>query len=347
VACGKDYYELLGVSRDDTLQQIKRAYRKLSLKFHPDKHKGDKQMEQKYQEITQAYSVLSDADKRRTYDQYGEEGLQQAGKRGGFGDPFDFFSWGFGGNRQQQQQMKKGANVEVELQVSLTDLYVGKTLSVATKKQVLCPKCRGTGGKNPDDVTTCSVCGGSGVKVVTQQLGPGFVQKSQTTCTHCGGKGKVVKAQCPFCKGSKTSTETDEITIVIERGMPDGHKIQFEQESDEAPDMIPGDVFFKLVTAPHRRFRRDGNDLHFTMTISLLEALVGFEKHITHLDKHKVPIIRTEVTKPGQVIQIPEEGMPIHEYPSQTGDLFVEFTVKMPTQLTAEQKEGFRKLLLE
>eukprot|EP01120_Amphizonella_sp_Union-15-10_P009697 TRINITY_DN3737_c0_g6_i1.p1 TRINITY_DN3737_c0_g6~~TRINITY_DN3737_c0_g6_i1.p1 ORF type:complete len:370 (-),score=72.65 TRINITY_DN3737_c0_g6_i1:12-1121(-) len=344
--CGKSYYEILGVPRDSTTQQIKRAYRKLSLQFHPDKHQGNKEIEEKYQEITKAYSVLSDSDKRRTYDQYGEEGLQA--KRGGGGDPFgfgDFFSWGFGGNKASQQQMKKGTDLEVELQVSLKDLYEGKILNILYKKQVLCPKCRGTGAKNADDVTDCTSCGGTGVRVVTQQLGPGFVSKTQTTCNVCDGKGKVVKSQCPFCKGTKTSVDEDTITVAIERGMPDGHKILFEQEGDEAPDSIPGNLYFKIVTAPHRRFRREGDNLYVSFQITLLEALIGFEKELIHLDGRKVILKRDEITKPGQVVQVNGEGMPQHEFPSQTGDLFVEFTFKMPNKLTSQQREGIIKIL--
>jgi len=153
------------------------------------------------------------------------------------------------------------------------------------------------------------------------------------------------KSTCPICKGTKVGMDDDVITVYVERGMPDGHPIIFEQEADEAPDTTPGDLIFKIVTTPHKRFVRVGNDLHLKMNISLLEALVGFSKTIKHLDGHDVIISKNDVTKPGEIIIIEEEGMPHHNYPSQSGNLFVEFSIKMPSTLTETQKQGFRDLL--
>lgn len=237
-------------------------------------------------------------------------------------------------------EQRKGPNVEIPLEVTLQELYIGKVLTVGHKKQVLCPKCRGTGAKNSDDVSTCPDCGGSGTKVFTQQLGPGFITQTQRTCDRCGGKGKIVKSTCPVCKGSKVGMEDDTIRVEIERGMPDGHSIVFEQEADEHPDETPGDIIFKVVTLPHKRFSRSGNDLHMKLNISLLEALVGFSKVVKHLDGHEVKITKDTVSKPGEIITISDEGMPLHNYPSQLGNLFVELNFKMPTSLTEEQKQG-------
>jgi len=346
VYAGKDYYSILGVPRDASSRQIKKAYRELSLKYHPDKNP---EHGEKFVEISNAYEVLNDDEKRRIYDQYGEEGLKDGGRGGTFKNPFDIFSqFGFGGQQQQQRgspEQKKGPNVEIPLEVGLQDLYLGKTLKVGHKKQVLCPKCRGTGAKKADDVMTCPDCNGSGVKLVVQQLGPGFVTQTQTTCDKCGGKGKIVKSTCPFCGGKKTSIDTDSITVDIEKGMADGHPIVFEQEGDEAPETTPGDVIFKIKTLPHKRFVRKGNDLHTSINITLLEALVGFTKKLKHLDGHDVEIKKNDITKPGEVIMIDEEGMPHHEYPSQFGNLFIEFNIKMPTSLTEEQKTAIKEIL--
>lgn len=352
VEAGKDYYEILGVSRDASPQKIKRAYRELSKKWHPDKNPGNQEASAKYTEIANAYEVLSDEQKRRTYDQYGEEGLKQGGQGGvKFTNPFDLFSqFGFGGGGHQhshQAEQRKGPNVEIPLEVTLKDLYLGQEFKVAHKKQVLCPKCRGTGAKDPDDVHVCPDCKGSGTKVYTQQLGPGFMTQTQRTCDKCGGKGKIIKSTCPFCSGKKTSVDEDYFTVTVERGMPNGHAIVFEQESDEAPETTPGDVIFKIKTAPHKRFERRGNDLHLKMNISLLEALVGFSKNIKHLDDHDFVVKKEEVTKPGEIIKIDGEGMPLHNYPTETGDLYVEIGIKMPSKLTEEQKEGFKRLLGE
>jgi DnaJ-related protein SCJ1 len=346
VDAGKDFYKALGVPRDASLKQIKKAYRELSLKYHPDKNPGDEAAAQKFVEIGNAYEVLSDDDKRRKYDQFGEEGLKGNQGGGGFGNPFDIFSnFGFGGGGRQEPQERRSPSVEMPFEVTLRDLYVGKEITIGQKKQILCPKCRGTGGKDPNDVQQCPDCRGSGTKVYTQQLGPGFMTQTQRTCDRCGGKGKLVKATCPHCKGSKVAMESDTITVDVERGMPDGHKIVFSQEADEIPEHVPGDVTFRIVTLPHKRFTRNVHDLHTKMTISLLEALVGFSKTFRHLDDHTVTITRDVVTKPGEVIKVEGEGMPHHNYASQTGDLFVEIAIRMPASVTEEQKEGFKQLL--
>jgi len=347
-----DYYDLLGVSRDATDSQIKKAYRKLSLKYHPDKDPSP-EAKQKFVELANAYEVLGDDEKRRIYDQYGEEGLKHNGQQN-FHNPFDIFSafggggGGFNFRSNQgggQMQQNKGPDLEVELEVSLKDLYLGRVIDVAHRKQSLCHKCRGTGAKKASDVATCGGCKGTGMKVKVQQLGPGFVQQTQTVCDECGGKGKKVTSTCPHCAGRKVEVGEDNLMVSVERGMVDGEKITFSQQADETPDSTPGDLIFKLVTAPHKRFVRNGDNLHFSLTVSLLEALVGFNKKIRHLDGHTVDVVRTEVTKPGQVLTINGEGMPQHNFPSQTGDLLVEITVKFPASLTEEQKEGFKKLL--
>lgn len=343
----RDYYEVLGVNRDATQRQIKKAYRELAPKYHPDKNPGDKEAEAKFVELSNAYEVLSDEAKRRTYDQYGEEGLKGGGGQQ-YSNPFDIF-FNTGGwhtnSHQHGNQMKQGAGVTIPLDVTLEDIYLGKTLRVAHKKQVLCPKCRGTGAKNPNDVQKCSACGGRGVRIVTQQLGPGFVQQTQATCDKCGGKGQTIKSKCPRCAGKKVDRGEETLNVVIERGMPDGHKIVFEQQSDEAPDTQPGDVAFVLNRIEHPNFRRDGNNLHYKASITLLQSLVGFQLTIPHLDGHNVEISRNEITTPGFVLTVSGEGMPFHNFPSQAGDLFVEFSIIFPNQLTKEQKEGFKKVL--
>eukprot|EP01112_Ceratiomyxa_fruticulosa_P001467 TRINITY_DN1160_c0_g1_i2.p1 TRINITY_DN1160_c0_g1~~TRINITY_DN1160_c0_g1_i2.p1 ORF type:complete len:370 (+),score=77.55 TRINITY_DN1160_c0_g1_i2:183-1292(+) len=344
----QDYYALLGLSRSASPSEIKKAYRKLSLQYHPDKNPGPEN-EKKFVELANAYEVLSDPDKRRTYDQYGEEGLKQQGGGGGFTNPFDIFA-SFGGFKFQQggganSMQQRGPDVEVDLECTLKDLYLGRTFKVAHKKQQLCTHCRGTGAKKASDVQTCPGCKGTGMKVKVHQLGPGFVQQTQSPCDECGGKGKKVTSTCHHCHGKKVEPSEEELTVIVERGMQDGQQITFEGQGDEAPDTQPGNVHFRIVTVPHKRFTRKGDDLYHQASISLLEALVGFTKKIKHLDGRMVEITRTEVTKPGFVLTIEEEGMPVHNYPSQKGKLFVEFTVRFPTSITDEQKEGFKKLL--
>jgi len=316
-ASAEDYYSILGLSRGASDAEIKRAYKKLALKWHPDVYKGDDQEEakQKFHKISTAYEVLKDKEKREIYDRHGEEGLKQQahGRGGGFSDPFDLFnSFGFGfpgggggrRGRQQEAEERTGPTLYVELEATLEDLYNGRLLTVTHKKQVLCHRCRGTGGENPDDVTTCPVCGGTGVRVTTQQLGPGFITQTQSTCDKCGGKGKVIKGTCPMCKGRKVESGEDTITVLVDKGMREGQEISFQGESWEHPDHQPGDLVFKIKTIDHPRFIRNGNDLHMNFTISLLQALVGFKKSFKHLDGHTVVIERHEVTKPGSSSQV-------------------------------------------
>jgi DnaJ-class molecular chaperone len=168
----------------------------------------------------------------------------------------------------------------------------------------------------------------------------------QTQCEKCGGKGKIVKESCPICGGTKVAHGThEESVVVLEAGMPDGHEIVLRGEGDEHPDYAPADIIFKVVTTPHRHFRRTGNDLHLRMRISLLQALVGFSRTIKHLDEHPVVLEKTSVTKPGEVMRVEGEGMPVHNFPSEKGDLFVTFEVVFPTEVSAEQAQEFRRLL--
>jgi len=340
----KDFYKVLGLAREATTAEVKRAYRKLSLQYHPDKNK-DPEATTKFAAINEAYEVLKDESKRRRYDQYGEEGLKENGRqRGGGGfDPFaDFFGFNRGGGRNE---MKTGPGIQSPVQVTLEDLYNGKTFTVLHKKQVLCHVCRGTGAENPDDVTTCTACNGQGVKTRRHQIGPGFFQTVQETCHVCNGKGKTITSTCPHCNGHKVEQGSEELILVIERGMPDHHHIVFQEECDESPEQRPGDLTFVLTTLKHPIFTRDNNDLKMEMTITLLEALVGFEKHVVHLDGHAVTVKRAAVTIPGQVIQMPGEGMPHHQFPSEFGDLYITITVQFPKRVSETQAKIFRDLL--
>lgn len=264
--------------------QIRKAYRKLAKKYHPDKNKGDAAAEKKFQDIAEAYEVLSDDDKRRIYDQHGKEGLKdnaQGGGGGGFGSMFNSF---FGGQRQQQQ--KKGPTVRIRLPVTLKDLYVGTSVEFELSKQVVCDRCRGSGAKSPKHVKKCSDCGGKGVKLVTRKLGPGFVQQMQQQCERCGGKGKVISAKCPTCSGKKVIHGTDDLTVDVEKGMLDGQETLYPRAADQLSDIdtSPGDVIFTISTQPHKRFTRSGRDLFMTQPLTLVEALTGFKKSFKHLE---------------------------------------------------------------
>jgi len=347
VISGKDFYVILGLSRFATAKDIKKAYRDLSLKWHPDKNRDNQQeAEKRFVEISNAYEVLSDESKRRIYDQHGEDGLKESaqGGQGGFRSPFDVF-FDMGGFGQTTQQVKKGPDLHIPLEVSLQDLYLGKVIKIFHKKQVMCSECRGTGAADPDDVEKCHICKGKGIRIITQQLGPGFVQQTQTTCDHCGGTGNIIKSICPHCKGKKVESGSEMLELTIERGMDNGNSLIFYEEGDQTPDTQPGNLIFTINTQPHPYFQRRGNDLSIRTSITLLEALVGFSKKIEHLDGHQFTLESQAITIPGQVFEIKGEGMPIHEYPSSFGNLFVEISIIFPKSLSQAQKTAFQTVL--
>jgi DnaJ-related protein SCJ1 len=268
--------QILGVERRANDRAIKKAYRQLSKLYHPDKNKGE-EAEKKFQDLAAAYETLSDKEKRRVYDQGGEEALKQGG--GQQRDPFDMFSHfggGFGGHgHMQNQEERRGEDVRLDLTVTLEDLYKGKVYEVQLKQQHLCHQCRGTGARKESDIVKCNTCQGRGVTIKMVSLGPGFMQQMQAPCDACQGKGKIIKAKCPKCAGRKVEKGTKKLDVMVEIGMPDGHKIEFENAADEHPDHAAGHVIFTVNTLPHPRFVRKGNDLHVTEQITLLEVSEG------------------------------------------------------------------------
>jgi DnaJ-related protein SCJ1 len=249
------------------------------------------------------------------------------------------------GRFQQNDGIPRGPDFIVDLEVTLRDLYEGRQFTVAHRKQTLCSQCRGTGARKESDIHTCNACKGTGRVTKLVQFAPGMQMQTQETCGACGGKGKMVKSVCPHCKGTKVEISQDDMYVVVERGMKDGERISFAGECDESPDYQPGDLIFAIKTLPHPLFRRDQDNLHVSFQISLLEALVGFERTLSHLDGHVVVIARDQVTPYGHVIEIAGEGMPVHNFPSQRGSLFVTIVVEFPIAITQQQKDAFKTLL--
>lgn len=292
-----------------------------------------------------AYDVLSDEDKKAKYDRYGEEGLNAGGGGGGH-DPFDIFSQFFGGGgrsrRQRDDEPARGPDVLIPLRVSLADLYRGKTLQFSIRRETLCHHCHGHGAAHEHDIRVCEACGGHGVKTTTRRVGPGFIQQFQTTCDVCGGRGKVASSTCPVCGGRKVEMGDLQFDVDLERGTPDGFEVELEHYGDEAPDRQAGHVRLQVLTTPHAVFARDGDDLWMDMTLSLREALVGFNRSLTHLDGREVRVARDAVTPPRFVAVLAGEGMPKVHFPSERGALHVKFHVAFPDELSAEQRQGFR-----
>ncbi|KAI8371770.1 ATPase GET3 [Radiomyces spectabilis] len=300
--------------------------------FHINPDAGEK-----FKEISHAYEILSDAQKRQMYDQFGEDGLNgQAGMAGGM-DAEDLFSQLFGGGlfggsgRSRPSGPPRGKDMMHRLRVSLEDLYRGKTSKLALQKHVICSGCRGLGGKE-DSVQTCRGCRGQGVRIITRQFGP-MVQQIQQSCPDCRGEGQVFndRDRCRQCLGQKVVVEKKILEVHIDKGMKDNQKITFTREGDQAPGIIPGDIIIMLEEKPHELFQRRGDDLIYEATIDLATALAGGQFAIPHLDDRvlHVTVFPGEVVKPGTIKVIPGEGMPAYRHHNH-GSLFVKFNVLFP-----------------
>ena len=322
VDAGRDFYNILGVPRNANTNQIKKAYRKLAKAMHPDKNPDDPAAEEKFQELGMAYETLTDEEKRQVYDRHGEEGLKQMNDGGGHADPFSMFFGDFHpfGQRDGHKEVVRGGDVVMELPVSLEELYNGNFISILRNKPVAKP-ASGTRKCN------CRQ------EMVTQQLGPGRFQMMQHMV-------------CDECPNVKYVLEEKHLEVEIEPGMRDGQEYPFVAEGEPHIDGEPGDLRFVIKQQRHDRFKRVGDDLYTNVTISLVDALVGFELAIPHLDGHEVLIKREKITRPGAILKRKDEGMPNYENNNQKGQLYVTFDVNFPkTEFSEEEKETLRKIL--
>nr|XP_023880634.1 dnaJ protein homolog [Quercus suber]POE75365.1 dnaj protein like [Quercus suber] len=330
------YYEILGVSKSASQDELKKAYKKAAIKNHPDKG-GDPE---KFKELAHAYDVLCDPEKREIYDQYGEDALKEGmGGGGPAHNPFDIFESFFGGgafgggSSSRGRRKKHGEDVVHTLKVSLEDLYNGTSKKLSLSRNALCQKCKGKGSKSGVS-GRCYGCQGTGMKITTRQIGLGMIQQMQHVCPECRGTGEVIsdRDKCPQCKGNKVTQEKKVLEVHVEKGMQHGQKITFEGQADEAPDTITGDIVFVLQLKEHPKFKRKFDDLYVEHTLNLTEALCGFQFALTHLDGRQLLIKSNpgEIIKPGQSKAINDEGMPHHQRPFMRGRLYIHFNVEFP-----------------
>ncbi|KAE9408378.1 DnaJ-domain-containing protein [Gymnopus androsaceus JB14] len=336
MAVETELYELLGVSPSASEDEIKKAYRKKARDIHPDKNINDPNAATKFQEMAAAYEILSDPDSRAVYDESGMNGLQGGGPgAAGMDDLFaQFFTAGGGGGGGPSRYAKRNDSI-LQHEVTLEDLYNGKTVKMNMEKQVLCSSCKGSGAKGSAKPKQCSTCEGNGHTYVKSQMAGGRMAVSRQMCTDCKGSGEKLreKDRCKKCKGSGTVKEKTRQEIFIEKGMADQQRIVLAGAGDEEPGVSAGDVVFVLKAHPHDSFERSKNDLLVKVKITLSEALLGFSRIlITHLDGRGIKVTSPpgKILQPDASIVIRGEGMPIYKRPDQKGDLYVLFEIEMP-----------------
>jgi len=344
-----EFYERLGVSENATLDEIKKAYRKLAVKYHPDKNPGDKEAEEKFKEISEAYEVLSNEEKRSNYDRFGKGGLQG----GGGVDPFDLFSsfFGggmFGGGGGGSHGPKRTKDIVTAVKVKLNDIYNGKVKKMRITRNIICNTCHGTGSKDGKSVSKCSDCNGEGIKLIVRQLGPGMFQQIRTVCPTCEGKGEVIPEgkRCGECDGKKVMKDTKIVQVEIDKGVREGKKIVLPGEADQEPGSETGDIVFVIQEEPQELFKRSGDDLIMEKDILLIDALTGYSFKINHLDERPViiEIKPGDIVKPDDIKECTGLGMPVYTKPYEYGSLFVKFNVVFPKSLTKEQVNGLKAI---
>merc|ERR1719382_425427 len=305
-----------------------------------------------------AYEVLSNPEKRKLYDQAGEQGIKEGGSGGGGGmNPMDIFDMFFGGGGGdpfgrgsfgRQRGPRRTKNLVHQLSVSLEDMYNGTVRKLALQKNVICDGCEGIGGK-AGAVQKCPACRGTGMQVRIQQLGPGMMQQIQSMCQECHGEGERVdpKLRCKKCNGRKVNRERKILEVSVDKGMADGQKITFTSEGDQEPGLEAGDIIIVLDEKAHDTFKRSGQDLIMKMDITLTEALTGMKKTIKSLDDRTLVIqtVRGEVIKTGDVKQVQGEGMPQYRNPFEKGRMILQFNVVFPPNLDPKIADALAKVL--
>src|SRR3979490_1731142 len=336
------YYETLEVERTADESKLKSSFRKLAMKFHPDRNPGDDTSEIKFKEINEAYEVLKDKDKRAAYDRFGHAAVEQGGPGGGagFGAGFassfsDIFEdlFGMAGQRGRGGR-ERGADLRYNMEISLEEAYLGKTALIEIPVSVTCESCSGTGAKAGTKPKTCSHCGGAG-RVRQAQ---GFFTLERT-CPGCQGRGQMIEDPCPSCAGSGRVTRERTLSVNIPQGVEDGTRIRLAGEGEAGVrGGPPGDLYIFLSLATHLFFQRDGADLHCRVPISMVTAALGGEFEGPTIDKGKTKVKVPSGTQSGRRFRIASKGMPVLRS-RQTGDMYVQVVVETPQNLTKKQQE--------
>ncbi len=355
----RDFYEILGVSKGAADDEIKKAYRKLAIKFHPDKNPDDKQAEEKFKEAAEAYEVLSNSEKRQRYDQFGHAGVGGAASQGGggyggggmnmedifsqFGDIFGsgFGGGGFGGGGGGGRRVNRGSNLRIKVKLNLNEVANGAEKKLKVTKHVACGTCKGSGAKN-NNYDTCKICNGTGVQTRVQQTILGAM-KTQTTCSGCNGEGKIIKDKCNTCHGDGVVRGEEVISVNIPAGVADGMQLSMSGKGNAAPrGGVNGDLLILIEEEEHPELKREGNNLIFHLFISFPDAALGTQVEIPTIDG-KVKIKIDPGTQGGKMLRLKGKGIPeINGYGK--GDLLVDVNIYTPANLSAEEKKLMEEL---
>lgn len=351
----RDYYEVLGVDRNADEATLKKAYRKLAKKYHPDTNPGDAEAEKKFKEASEAYAVLSDSEKRAQYDQFGHAAFEQGGGPGGFGG-FDFsgdmgdifgdiFGDLFGGgtrSRRTNNGPMKGANLRTSVRITFEEAVFGceKKLELNLKDE--CTSCHGTGAKPGSSPETCSKCGGKGQVVFTQQSLFGTVRNVQT-CPECGGSGKVIREKCKICHGTGFTSSKKKIAVTIPAGIDDGQSIRIREKGEPGLNGGPrGDLLVEVHVQPHPIFQRQDMNIYSTAPITFAQAALGGDVRINTVDGDVIYTVKPG-TQTDAKVRLKGKGVPSLRNKSARGDQYVTLVVQVPTKLSEEAKEALKK----
>ena len=350
----RDYYEVLGVDRSASDADIKKAYRNLAKKYHPDANPGDSTAEAKFKEINEAYSVLSDSETKARYDQYGHAGTDPNFGAGGFGGGFGGFGGGFGGDAfdlgdlfgdlfgggrrsSRPNAPQKGADIETYITLTFEEAAFGCTKEIEFTRVETCSSCKGSGANGAAGVETCKTCNGTGT-VRTIQRTPFGSMQSQRPCSACKGTGKIVKDPCTECKGSGVNRIKKKLSVNIPAGIDDEQRVILRGQGNHGSNGGPaGDLYVEVRVKPHKLFVREGNDIHYEMPISYAEAVLGAKLTVPTLEgesEFSIP----EGTQTGSVFSLRGKGIP-QVHGKGRGDIYVTVTVEVPKSLNSKQKE--------
>jgi len=350
----RDLYDVLGISRNASTDEIKKAYRRLALQYHPDKNPGDKTAEEKFKEVAEAYAILSDPEKRARYDRFGHTATTGAGDFGGFTNIEDIFSafgdifgGGFGdmfggGRRRQRQRENRGGDLQIRLKLTLEEIATGVTKKIKVKKYVACSTCSGSGSARDSQAIQCPVCHGSGeLRQVTQSLFGQMVNVS--TCHHCGGEGKIIANPCPDCRGDGRVSGTKQIEINIPAGVASGNYIPLRGEGNIGKrNGPPGDLIVYIEEEKHPIFERSNNDVIMVLPVSFPDAVLGTSMEIpTLVGKARLNI--PPGSQPGKILRMRNKGIP-NVHGAGIGDQLIQIQVYIPKNLSNEDQLRIKDL---